>query len=98
MIIDPTGVKVLVTFGDSMSNPSRGGMRLPHFVTNNHDDNDAGVRHISTLSLAKHWRVGNLGLPIRLKNLKSVNCSKASTCACEWPSPLCIMNESNIGC
>ena len=35
--IQPTGVKVRVNFGDSMSHRSRD-MRLPHFVTNDDDD------------------------------------------------------------
>ena len=37
-VVDLTGVKVPVKFGDSRSNRSRD-IRLPHFVTN---DNDAG--------------------------------------------------------
>ena len=41
-VVDPTGVKVLVKFGASRSNRSRG-IRLPHFVTNDNDD-DAGRR------------------------------------------------------
>ena len=38
MVVDPTGVKVPVKFGDSRSNRSRD-IRLPHFVTN---DSDSG--------------------------------------------------------
>ena len=37
VVVDPTGMKFLVKFGDSRSNRSRG-IRLPHFVTN--DDAD----------------------------------------------------------
>ena len=37
-VVDPTGVKIRVKFGDSRSNRSRD-IRLPDFVTN---DNDAG--------------------------------------------------------
>ena len=40
VVIDPTGVKVRVKFGDSRSNRSRD-IRLPHFVMN---DNDASRR------------------------------------------------------
>ena len=36
MIIDQTGVKVLVKFGDSRLNCSSD-IQLPHFVTNDHD-------------------------------------------------------------
>ena len=38
-----------VKFGDSRSNRSRdiAPLRLPHFVTNDNDDNDAGVRRSS---------------------------------------------------
>ena len=48
MAVDPTGVNVLVKFGDSRSNGSRD-IRLPHFVTNdndhdNDDNDDAGRR------------------------------------------------------
>ena len=39
VIVDPTGMKVRVEFGDSRSNRARD-IRLPHFVTNDHD---AGV-------------------------------------------------------
>ena len=38
-VIDPTCVKVPVKFGDSKSNRSRD-TRLPHFVTNDYDDDD----------------------------------------------------------
>ena len=42
--VDPAGLKVLVKFGDSRSNSSQD-IRLPHFVTNddNDDDNDSDV-------------------------------------------------------
>ena len=48
VVVDPTGIKVPVKFGDSRSNRSRD-LRLPLFVTNdnddnNDDDNDAGRR------------------------------------------------------
>ena len=39
-------MKVRVKFGDSASHRSRD-IRLPHFVTNDNDDNDAGVRRSS---------------------------------------------------
>ena len=42
MDVDPTGMKIPVKFGDSRSNRSRD-LPLPHFVTNN-DDDDAGRR------------------------------------------------------
>ena len=42
MVVDPTGVKVPVKFGNSRSNHSRD-IRLPHFVTN--DDNDDAGRY-----------------------------------------------------
>ena len=42
-VIDPTGVKVHVKFGDSESTRSRD-IRLPHCVTNDDIDNDAGRR------------------------------------------------------
>ena len=45
VFIDQTGVKIPVKIGDSSSNRSRD-MRLPHFVTND-GDNDAGVRRSS---------------------------------------------------
>ena len=38
-VVDPTGVKVRVKFGDSRSNRSRD-IGLPDFVTNDNDDND----------------------------------------------------------
>ena len=43
MAIDPTDMKALVKFGDSRSNRSRD-IRLPHFVTNDDDNDDAGRR------------------------------------------------------
>ena len=45
VVIDQTGMKVRVKFGDSRSNRSRN-IRLPHFVTNDddNDDDDAGRR------------------------------------------------------
>ena len=46
MIIDPTSVKARVKFGDSRSNRSRD-IRLSPFVTNDYDDDDAGVRRSS---------------------------------------------------
>ena len=36
VVVDPTGVMVLVKFGDSLSDRSRD-IRLPHFVTNDND-------------------------------------------------------------
>ena len=42
VVVDPTGVKIPVKFGDSRSNRSRN-IRLPHFATNDNDD-DAGRR------------------------------------------------------
>ena len=36
-VVDPTGMKAHVKFGDSMSNRSRD-IRLPHFVANDNDD------------------------------------------------------------
>ena len=42
-VVDPTGIKVHVKFGDSKSHRSRD-IRLPHFVTNNSDDNDDAGR------------------------------------------------------
>ena len=39
VIVDPTGVKIRVKFGDSRSNHSRD-IRLLHFVTNDDDDDD----------------------------------------------------------
>ena len=46
-VIDPTGVKVRVKFGDSRSYRSRD-IRLPHFMRNDNDDgDDAGVRRSS---------------------------------------------------
>ena len=39
-------MKVAVKFGVSRSNHSRD-IQLPHFVTNSHDDNDAGGRRSS---------------------------------------------------
>ena len=48
VVVDPTGLKVGVTFGDSMSNHSRD-IRLPLFVKSDDGDNedDAGRRTIS---------------------------------------------------
>ena len=46
-VINLTGVKVRVKSSDSKSNRYRD-IRLSHFTTNNHDDdNDAGVRRSS---------------------------------------------------
>ena len=47
VVVDPTGVKVRVTFGDSKSNLSQD-IRRPHFVTNDDYDNndDVGRRTI----------------------------------------------------
>ena len=39
MVVEPTGVKVSVKFGDSRSNGSRDA-GLPHLVTNDDDDDD----------------------------------------------------------
>ena len=47
--VEQFGVNVGVQFGDSSSNGSQD-IRLPHFVTNDHDHNDdydAGVRRSS---------------------------------------------------
>ena len=46
MVVDLNDVKVGVQLGDSRSNRSRD-VRLPHFVTNDDDDNDAGERRSS---------------------------------------------------
>ena len=43
VVLNPTGVKVRVKFGDSWSNRSRD-IRLPHFVTNDNDNNGVGRR------------------------------------------------------
>ena len=43
VVVEPTGMKVRVKFGDSSSNRSRD-IRLPHFVTNNDDGNDDAGR------------------------------------------------------
>ena len=47
VVVDLTGLKVPIKFGDSRSNRSRD-IRLPHFVTNDddNDDNDVGRRTI----------------------------------------------------
>ena len=55
MVVEPTGVKVRVKFGDSRSNGSRD-TRLPHFVTNDTDDgdnDDAGRRTLIGQNAAK---------------------------------------------
>ena len=41
MIVDPTGLKVPLKYGDSRSNCSRD-KRLPQFVTNDDNDGRAG--------------------------------------------------------
>ena len=45
VVVDPTGLKVRVKLGDSRSNPPRD-IRLPHFVTNDDDNRDAGRRTV----------------------------------------------------
>ena len=41
MVVELTGVKVPVNFGDSRSNRSRDiGLRLPHFITDDDNDDD----------------------------------------------------------
>ena len=44
-VVEATGLKVRVKLGESRSNRSRD-MRLPHFVTNYNDDDDAGRRNL----------------------------------------------------
>ena len=46
MVVEPTGTKAPVKLGDSRSNRSRD-IRLPHFVTNDHDNDDVGVHRSS---------------------------------------------------
>ena len=43
VVVEPAGVKVRVTYVDSRSNCSRD-IRLPHFVTNDDNDDAAGRR------------------------------------------------------
>ena len=43
--VNPTGVKVHGKVGDSRSNRSRD-IQLPHFVTNNHDDDNDPGHHV----------------------------------------------------
>ena len=43
--VEPTGMKVLVKYGNSKSNRSRY-IRLPHSVTNDEDNDDDAGHHI----------------------------------------------------
>ena len=43
VVVDPTGLKVHVKFGDSIGQTVLE-IRLPHFVTNSGDNDDAGRR------------------------------------------------------
>ena len=60
--VDPTGVKVRVKCGDSTSNCSRD-TRLPHFVTN--DDNDDNYTGRRTLCGAADDNRRKTGLLVR---------------------------------
>ena len=59
MIVDRTGVKAPVKFGDSRSNRSPD-IRLPHFVTNNNDEDDdnddAGRRTLLPKNVQKPYQ------------------------------------------